>query len=212
MDITIICDSVNHPVIPYIIEWISLSENNIKYVNSVNELTSGDFLFLISCNQIIYKEERDKYRFTLVLHASKLPEGRGWNPHIWKILEGGNEVTLSLLEANDKVDTGKIWHQILVKFDSLDLVGDINDKLFKSQFRMLDWALENYSDVKPVEQVGESNYYRLRTPQDSEIDITKSIEDQFSLLRVCDQNRFPAFFYYCGGKFNISISRVKNCD
>lgn len=33
----------------------------------------------------------------------------------------------------------------------------------------------------------------------------KSIAEQFNLIRVCDPNRFPAFFEYLGREFNLEI-------
>ena len=73
------------------------------------DLQGGDILFLVSCSQMIREAERKKYKVTLVLHASDLPEGRGWSPHIWSILDGANQITVSLLEASDPVDSGAIW-------------------------------------------------------------------------------------------------------
>ena len=72
-------------------------------------LAGGEILFLVSCNEIIGKDVRDRYMATLVIHASDLPKGRGWSPHIWQIIEGKKEIMVSLLEAEDAVDSGAIW-------------------------------------------------------------------------------------------------------
>jgi len=48
---------------------------------------------------------------TLVLHASALPKGRGWSPHIWGIVQRDDYITLSLIEAEEEIDTGRIWKQ-----------------------------------------------------------------------------------------------------
>ena len=66
----------------------------------------GDILFLVSCSEIVKKDIRMKFRHTLVLHASSLPKGRGWSPHIWEILNGADQIVISLLEAEDKIDSG----------------------------------------------------------------------------------------------------------
>jgi methionyl-tRNA formyltransferase len=57
--------------------------------------------------------DRAKYDSSLVLHASDLPAGRGWSPHIWAITNGAESVTLSLLEAEDQVDSGRIWKKMI---------------------------------------------------------------------------------------------------
>ena len=70
--------------------------------------------FLISFLHIVKKEIRHRFKHTLVIHASDLPVGKGWSPHIWEILKGNNKITVSLLEAEDKVDSGNIWKKIFL--------------------------------------------------------------------------------------------------
>ena len=53
--------------------------------------------------------------------------------------------------------------------------------------------------------IGKGTYYKRRLPEDSEIDIEKSIKKNFNLLRVVDNEKYPAFFYYKGKKFIIKI-------
>ena len=43
-----------------------------------------------------------------MIHASDLPKGRGWSPHIWGLINEAQQITISLLEAVDKVDSGDI--------------------------------------------------------------------------------------------------------
>ena len=48
-------------------------------------------------------------------------------------------------------------------------------------------------------QEGEESFYPRRTPKDSELDVNKTILEQFNLLRAVDNERYPAFFQV-GGK------------
>ena len=131
----------------------------------------------------------------LVLHASDLPKNRGWSPHVWSILNGENDITLSLLEAEDKVDMGRIWKKAKIKLNGTELYDEINQKLFEGELQLISWACKNLSCVTPTQQDSSAaNYLPKRTAKDSELDISKSLESQFDLLRVCDPNRFPAFF------------------
>jgi len=52
---------------------------------------------------------------------------------------------------------------------------------------------------------GSETFYERRRPKDSELDVSKSIADQFNLLRVVDNERYPAFFYHNGKKFILKI-------
>ena len=67
--------------------------------------------------------------------------------------------------------------------------------------------VEHYDTIIGEEQIGEETFYQKRTPQDSELDITKSLLQQFNLLRTIDNERYPAFFYKDGFKYLLKISK-----
>jgi len=185
-------------------------DHRIELVQSRQELTGGDILFLVSCNELIKQDIRDRYKATLVIHASNLPEGRGWSPHIWQIIEGKKEITVNLLEAEDKVDSGAIWTQRILQFEGHELYDEINEKLFAIESELMDFALENFQQISPIPQHEvEPTYYCKRTPEDSRIDPDKSIAEQFDLLRVADPARFPAIFNLRGHCYRITIEKVK---
>ncbi len=208
MDITVFCDSPNHPFLKIIGDWILSENSRIKLITDRNKLTGGEYLLLVSCNQILKKDVVSRYQHTLVMHASDLPRGRGWSPYVWQILEGKNELTLSLLVAEDDVDTGDIWHKIPVLISESDLFADINIKIFGAHIDMIKWLIESGGSITSYKQVGDSSYYKKRGPLDSEIDTSDTIINQFNLLRVCDPDRYPAYFYHKGEKFLLKIEKV----
>jgi methionyl-tRNA formyltransferase len=171
-----------------------------------NELTGGDVLFLISCHELISSEVRARYASTLVIHASDLPLGRGWSPHIWQIIEGKNRIPVTLLEAEDAVDSGAIWAQRHIQLDGHETFDEINSKLFDAEVELMEFAVAGFNEIIPRRQdTREPTIYRKRTPEDSRIDPYKSIADQFELLRVADPMRFPAFLEFRGHRYHISI-------
>lgn len=212
MQVTIICTNKNHPVYPYLQVWCekNQSTHEICLLTSVKDIVrGGDILFLISCSEIIRQDVRKKFRYTLVLHASDLPKGRGWSPHIWDIINGSSVLTLSLLNAEDGVDTGDIWKKVTIELDGSELYDEINHKLFKEELNLIDWACENIDFEKPVKQSNElSTYYKKRTPEDSEIDINQPIKTQFNLLRVSDPERYPAYMVINGKKYKFKLEKV----
>ncbi len=209
MNISILTTSIEHPVNAYLDKWAEKNKNHqISIVHSKEELIPGDILFLISCSEIISKLERGKFKKTLVVHASDLPHGRGWSPHVWEIINGATDITLSLLEAEDQVDTGDIWKKISVPIPKTTLFDEINELIFDSELELMDFAIENYSTIEPKKQPDiDSACWPQRSPKDSVIDINQTISDQFDLIRVCDPQRFPAYFYKDGVRFNIIIEK-----
>lgn len=214
MKITILCSDKNHPIYSYLRDWKdkNLITHEINIFSSTDEiLNDGDILFLISCNEIVKSSTRKKFRFSLVLHASDLPSGRGWSPHIWDILNNKDFIVLSLLNAEDGVDTGAVWKKIKIPLNGYELYDEINSKLFEAEISMLDWAIENIDKSKPNNQKNSAiTYYKKRSPKDSRIDTKKSIKSQFNLLRVCDPNRFPCWFEIDGNKFKLTVTRYED--
>ena len=214
MNISILCSDENHPVVSYLLGWIrnmSSKGHLISLFFKESDLSGGDILFLISCSQIIKSAERNKYKAVLVLHASDLPEGRGWSPHIWAILNSKNKITLSLIEATEPVDSGAIWMQTTFKLEGHELLNEINKKLFEAELYLMSQAVEKVGVIKPIQQIGNpGDWMRKRTTADSRIDPYKTIADQFNLLRVADPERYPTFFEYQGIKYLLKIEKAKS--
>lgn len=211
MKITILCSSAVHPVNAHIQSWIAKHQDQyqIDLVRKKSDLSDGTLLFLISCSEIVTDLDRSSYVKTLVIHASDLPRGRGWSPHIWQILGGATEVTVTLLEAENKVDTGAIWKKLQINVEKDALCDEINHAIFEAELMLMDFAVENYEVVKPMPQSEtiQPTYLPKRTPVDSKIDPKKSIEEQFNLIRVCDPDRFPAYFELHGHKYFIRLEK-----
>jgi len=208
MKITILNSSEEHPINLWLKAWVKRNDKKyeIQLCRTKKDLSTGDLLFLISCSEIISKYERENFSKTLVIHASDLPKGRGWSPHVWEIINGAEQITLSLLEAEDKVDSGDIWKKSKVHIPKTALYEEINQLIFDAEIALMDFAVDKFNQISPQEQSKtDPSYWPKRRPEDSEININKSIEDQFNLIRVCDFKRFPAYFYKNGKKFKLKI-------
>ena len=212
MKITLLCSDPKHPVNAYLKPWMSVQQgvHEVELLQSKSQLSGGDLLFLVSCSEIIKEADRKKYLATLVLHASDLPKGRGWSPHIWEIVDGAEHITLSLLEAEDKVDSGRIWAKRQIPVPKDALWNEINHLLFTAEIELIDLAVKQFGQLTPVLQpnVEEATYYPKRTPQDSQLDPNKTIAEQFNRIRVCDPKRFPAFFDLHGKKYKLILEKL----
>ena len=214
MKISVLCSDFNHPVVASLGSWIGdmLSKGHFAtLVFDKTDLQGGDILFLVSCSQMIREAERKKYKTTLVLHASDLPEGRGWSPHIWSILSGASQITVSLLEASEPVDSGAIWLKTKFTLEGHELLPEINAKLFAAELRLMTQAVEQFEFIKSTQQLGEPGpYMPKRSPLDSRLDPNKTIAEQFDLLRVVDAQRYPAFFDYRGRRYLIKVEKAED--
>lgn len=213
MKLTLLCSDAKHPVNTYLERWKATvgEQHTVEVVRKKAEASGGDILFLISCSEIITERDRAKYGACLVLHASDLPSGRGWSPHIWELSQGAEFITLSLLEADDKVDSGRIWTKLKIPVPKHALWDEINHLLFTAEVQLINFAVEHYGNIEPEPQSTESapTYYPRRTPRNSQIDAGRSIAEQFDLIRVCDPGRFPAYFEYLGKRY---LLKLEKCD
>ncbi|WP_417422287.1 formyltransferase family protein [Halomonas sp.] len=214
MQITLLCTSERHPVNPWLQAWSSKNseEYDIRICRDRSELSGGDVLFLISCSQIIDAEARSKYRHTLVLHASDLPEGRGWSPHVWALLGGAREITVTLLDADDGVDTGAVWVKKSFPVAADALHDEVDRLLFDVELNLMDTALRLISTgALPSPQASGLTpvYYRKRSPADSEIDPSKPLSELFNKIRLMDPDRYPAFFSLHGHVYTIRLKKVR---
>jgi methionyl-tRNA formyltransferase len=214
MKIFILCSDPHHPVVDSLYDWIKDASRRGHLATLVfdkDKLQSGDILFLVSCSQIIGDDERKKYKATLVLHASDLPKGRGWSPHIWSILNGATQITVSLLEASEPIDSGAIWLKTQFSLEGHELLNEINAKLFAAELTLMTQAVEHFNSIKPIQQSGDVELYMpKRSPADSKLDPEKSIAEQFDLLRIVDSHRYPAFFNYRGKRYLLKIEKAVN--
>lgn len=206
MLIQILVDNIGSWIIPYAKELSDQLEDKgheVYLIHSHDEVKEGDILCLLSCERIFKELHLNKHN--LVVHESDLPEGKGWSPLTWQILEGKDKITITLFEASKEVDAGDIYAKEFIQLEGHELLDEIkHQQALKTKKLIIDFV-ENYSNVETSPQDGESTYYPKRTPKDSKLDIGKSIKEQFDLLRVCDNERYPAYFEFHGEKYLIKI-------
>lgn len=208
--VTILCSSQRHPIFSFLQQWMEKRSNihTVELLTDINKISGGDFLFLISFDKLVRSEIRSRYKHTLVIHASDLPSGKGWSPHIWQILDGKNKITVTLFEAADELDAGDIWKKHHLILEGHELFDEINAKLFAIELELMDFALENFNKIKPIQQkISDDISYPKRTPEDSKLDPDKSIAEQFELMRVADTERFPCFFHFRGHRYKLILRK-----
>jgi len=205
------CTDPTHPVIPHLRKWVAAMQplHDAALITRTEDAAGGDILFLVSASEIVRQDVRSRYRAVIVLHASALPKGRGWSPMVWQILEGAREITVAALTAEDRVDTGPIWAQRSFTVEAHELVDEIHAKLFAAELALMSDVVARFEEIEPMPQAADgATYYRKRTPADSRIDPERSIAEQFDLLRICDPERYPAFFELHGHRYRIRLDRL----
>ena len=130
-----------------------------------------------------------------------------------KFSMGKKKICVSLIEADDPVDSGKVWKKQFVYIAKDFDFEEICRELFLSEIKLLDYAVEAVEAGQSGEdQVGEETFYAKRTLEDSRLNIDKSIREQFNLLRIADPNRYPAFFDHLGYRYQLVMKKLGSID
>lgn len=206
MKIQILIDNKYSWIMPYAhkLQKEILDKFNYKAVilHNHEEVEKGDILCLLSCEKIFKNLDLNKYN--IVVHESSLPKGKGWSPLTWQVLDGKNIIPITLFEAAKKIDSGKIYLQDTINLNGSELLPEIKDLQGKKTIELILEFIKT-SPIEGKDQKGEESFYDKRTLMDSKLDIKKTIEEQFNLLRVCDNERYPAFFELNRKKYVIKI-------
>jgi len=216
MRVELICSDHKHPVqkhLHHLQEELRREGIECLIVTKKEQLVGGELLFMVSCQEIINETVLGLYSGCYVLHASDLPEGRGWSPHVWQILEGRKDLTVTLLEAAEKVDTGGIVKKECIKLKGNELYNEIEDMLYEAEVRLIRLCIGLYPDIPSKPQAdAHASYYRKRTPEDSRLNVHKSLAEQFDLLRIANPDRYPAFFEHLGRRYRICMEVMDDLD
>lgn len=209
MKVQILVDNPNSWVVEYAeklnqeINQSKLGCSNLIFEHK--DVVEGDILCLLSCEKIFKDLNLNKYN--LVVHESDLPKGKGWSPLTWQVLEGKNRIPVTLFEAEMSVDSGVIYGKKYIDLDGSELLPEIKHLQGEATNQLILEFIKKYPNNVGQEQVGESSFYARRKGEDSELELNKSIDEQFNLLRVCDNERYPAFFVKNGVKYIVKITK-----
>jgi len=185
-------------------------ENSKLFFSHKEMQDDFDIVFILSYHSIIQEEYLKKNKHNIVVHASDLPQGKGWAPMFWQILEGKNDIVFSMFEASKGVDDGEIYMKKTLHLNGTELNDELRFKQADFIIEMCLKFLKNYEQFKiPMAQIGNESFYVKRGPKDSVLDIHKTIEDQFNLLRIVDNESYPAYFYRKNKKYILKIEEAK---
>jgi len=215
--IAIFCDikdSFFLKFIPILKKKIEKSNKFYFFQNYDLQNISCDIAFYVSCRNKILQKHLNKNKINIVIHPSKLPRGKGSGLVSWLVLKGQKKLWISFFKPDLKnFDSGPVFLQDYFMLKGTELCNEIRKKQAHKIIDMiLDFIKKNQKfKLKGVKQNKniKSKFYPIRKPEDSQLDINKTILQQINLLRTCDNKRYPAFFYYQGKKYKIKIYDFK---
>ena len=186
---------------------------NNKYIFKIsknpNNIKNQNIVFPLSYTRILPESFLQKNELVLIAHVGKLPKDKGFAPLQYQILRNKNKVYISLIKAAKEVDAGPIYFQNSFVLNGTELSDEIRNIEGIQLLNIIKKFLIKYPNIKSKKQIGKSNFNKRRYPKDSQLDIKKTIKQQFNHLRINDNELYPSFFYYKGQKYIIKIFKEK---
>lgn len=188
--------------------WL-LAGHRLAWAHQPAELPEGTICFYLGCSRIVDGEVLARFRHNLVVHESRLPAGRGWSPLSWQVLNGQDRIAVTLFEAGLELDAGPIHDQTELHLEGHELNGELKLAQFQATALLCRRFVDRYlHDLPPATpQQGEASYWPRRRPKDSELDPQRSLAEQFNLLRIVDNQRYPAWFDWQGQRYELAIRK-----
>lgn len=137
------------------------------------------------------------------LHGGKLPEYRGSSPMNWALINGEVDVTLSIIQVNERVDAGDVLSERTFPVAIEDTIRDVDRKaneLFPEMLLDVVAAVQA-GTLRPRRQDEQrARYFPLRFPEDGLI-----LWDAYTAVQVHNRIRaltdpFPGAYTFLGGR------------
>ena len=206
MKIQILVDNPNSWIVRYaneLYEQLASIGHDASILTRHDQIEAGDILVLLGCEKILKQLSLNKHN--LVVHESDLPAGKGWSPMSWQILEGKNHIPITLFEADNKVDAGLYYYKEIIELSGAEFIDEIRALQGIKSIELVIRFVKNFPNIRPITQYGEETFYKKRRPEHSQLSLDRSLREQINLLRIVDNDRYPAFFVWHGRKVIINV-------
>ena len=192
-------------------DFVLKKKFKVGVTSTLKNIKNYDIVIILGYTKIIDPEILSKNKLNIIVHPSKLPADKGFAPIAYQVLRNQKNIYFSIIKLEKKVDSGDIIFQKKVSLRGTELSSELREVQAHETIKILKKFLRKYPRMRFKKQNGKSSFNKRRTKKDSEININKSIKSQFNLLRICDNNKYPAFFKYRNTKYVIKIYKeIKN--
>jgi len=206
-DLKLISDEQNIPLY-YVDESKKLGE----YENIIKEI-NPDIILVLGWYYIVPKKIREIPKYGACgIHASLLPKYAGWAPLVWAMINGEKETGVTFFQFDDSVDGGDIIAQEQFKIEYEDTIKEVYRKATKKSAEILIKTLPILSDIKFIKQdKSKLEIWDKRTPEDGELDLSKSSVEIYNFIRA-QSNPYPGAFIKTADGKKIIIEKVRITD
>jgi len=187
-----------------------LDQNFLSKLERPDLLVMAGYGKLLPSNYLAFPKIK-----ALNLHFSLLPKYKGANPAEWAILNGETETGITLIEMDEKFDTGNIIFQEKMKISAHDTRETLYQKLYELGATVLPGWLKNYQNGN-FEIVKQKNnrlpYAKRFFKKDSFVAWADLFKDPTFISRACRAwYGFPGLWTKIPSKKGDKIMKIWSC-
>jgi len=194
-----------------------LKTNNINEIKVINKLKKikTDIIWVLGWSQLLKSELINIPKIGCIgSHPTELPKYRGRAPIPWSIIKGLKESALTFFWIDEKVDSGDIIIQKKFQIDINDTAKNVYNKMISTGIKMIDEIYPKFLNGEfPHTPQNPNDFiekWPKRTPEDSEIDWSKSNLEIHNQIRAVSGIYPWAYTYLNGKKLLFKESKYKD--
>lgn len=191
-------------------DWCTSQGDEAVLLRRYDDIPAGTAVaFFLGCTGIAGADILQKSQRNLLVHESDLPQGRGFAPMTWQIIEGKSHIPVCLLEAGKDADSGPIIYRDEIALKGTEIWDEWRALQGKKTIELCQKFLNEKAPPQGQAQSGEGSSHARRRARDSQLDPNKTIADQFDLMRTVHNEDYPAFFEHRGQRYILKIYKDK---
>ena len=207
----LLLDKDNDWIEKYLSEFKKNLLKNYKYIISKKpKEIKNKIVFVISYTKLLKDEFIKQNEDVLIIHPSKLPKDKGFSPVQNQILRNKKRIYITMIKANKEIDSGPICFQESFILKGDEIYDEIRFKQAEATVKILKKYINKYPKIKFKKQKGKTTYNYRRRFKDNELNINQSIKSQFNLLRIVNNDLYPANFKYKNSHYILKIFKKNN--
>jgi len=193
-----------------------------RYSLHIEEVTRSDLadklvpdadcvLLSVGFPYVIPRDVYSRFKGAWNIHPTLLPRYRGPTSGAYVLINNEEYSGSTVHLMDDEVDKGPIIAQKKVRLSPFDTIRSMQRKVYGIEPGLILEAIKKIDEggmPLPQDERMASSYPNVRTPDDSELDPTKTLLELVNYIRACDERDYPAFFYYHGQKVYIRLWRA----
>jgi len=166
-------------------DWLA-DGHEVTWAHDAPALPGGNIWFSLSYKRTVGADLLKRHRNNSVVHASDLPRDRERSPLTWQILEGKNQVPVTLCEVARAVGRGPM------SSSGSEPIDELRNAVICAAIDSCRFFTRDYPSIitAGVLQQSDPTIYARRRPRDGFIDTGEPVRKEFIFFRTIDNGRY----------------------